>query len=215
MCRSFTRLVWVLVIHFVTSVQSTACDISPLVLPIRNAYFNVGGITAVNRGIAVILDNQVLGLRPTFCWNGTRIRSAQDCPSSSTDLGGFNGCQGASGSVYDASSPNSFTPIGASAWAVPDPPPLGAHYIFGEASAGLDSGKPLIIPFEVWSKTDFGSATPNKSFIALGPDSNFLQALLNDGRIPSKTIGIFYGSRSVANPSDGEGLLWHTMPTIV
>jgi hypothetical protein len=195
-------LLCALLLSLFSRVASYNCSIPPLVWPLRNQTFNIGALVAVNRGIGISLNNQALGLRPTFCWNGTRIRSAHDCPSPSTNLTAFNSCQGQSGSVYDVTEPGAFSPLDASAWTVPDAPPVNAHWNHGKAPALFDSGQTLDIPFESWSE-NFGTATPNKSFLALGPESNVVQALLDAGYAPSSTMGVFYGSRSVAKPSDG------------
>jgi hypothetical protein len=183
---------------------ATSCQIKPLVWPLRNQTFNIGALVAVNRGIAISLDGQALGLRPTFCWNGTRIRSSQDCGSPAANVSAFNLCQGESGSVYDATQPGAFTPLETSAWTVPDAPPVNARWSRGRAPATFDSGQTLDIPFEVWSEAFPASVTPNKSFLALGPESNVVQALLDAGYAPSSAMGVFYGSRSVAKWSDGE-----------
>jgi hypothetical protein len=182
-----------------------SCQVPPLVWQLRNQTFNIGALVAINRGVGIVLDNQALGLRPTFCWNGTRIRSFQDCspsnpPANVTD---FNRCQGQSGSVYDSTLPGSFVPLDASAWTVLDAPPGNARFSRGKASATFDSGQTLDIPFEVWSE-DFGAVMPNKSFLALGPKSNVLQTLLDAGYAPSSAMGVFYGSRSVSQPTFGE-----------
>jgi hypothetical protein len=189
---------------------ATSCSIPPLVWPLRNQTFNIGALQAVNRGVAVVLDNQALGLRPTFCWNGTRIRSAQDCVSPSVNVSAFNLCQGQSGSVYDVTQPGAFVTLDQSAWTVPDAPPENTKWSRGRAPATFDSGQTLEIPFEVWSEAFPAGVTPNKSFIALGPSSNVVQALLDAGYAPSSSMGVFYGSRSVANPSNGR--LWPAGP---
>jgi hypothetical protein len=200
--RLVRLLLCVLLLSLFGRVAAYDCRIPPLVWPLRNQTFNIGALVAVNRGVAITLDNQALGLRPTFCWNGTRIRSAQDCPSPSTNLTGFNVCQGQSGSVYDSTQPDAFTTLDASAWTVPDAPPINTRWSRGKAPALFDSGQTLDIPFEVWSE-DFGNGTPNKSFLALGPQSNVVETLLDAGYAPSSTMGVFYGSRSVAQPTDG------------
>jgi hypothetical protein len=182
---------------------ATSCLIKPLVWPLRNQTFNLGALVAVNRGVAVELDGQPLGLRPTFCWNGTRLRSAQDCASA--NVSAFNLCQGQSGSVYNATLQDSFETLGESAWTVPDPPPVNARWSIGQASATFDGGQKLDIPFEVWSE-NFAGATPNKSFLALGPDSNVVAALLDAGYLPSRAMGVFYGSRSATRWTNGQPL---------
>jgi hypothetical protein len=183
---------------------ATSCLIQPLVWPLRNQTFNVGALVAVNRGVAVVLDNQALGLRPTFCWNGTRVRSAQDCVSPAGNATAFNVCQGQSGSVYDATQPSAFVTLDESAWTVPDAPPENTRWSRGRALATFDSGQMLEVPFEVWSETFPAGVVPNKSFIALGPSSNIVQALLDAGYAPSNAMGVFYGSRSAAEFSNGE-----------
>ena len=200
------RLTALLLLALCEPAAAYSCLVRPLVWPLRNQTFNIGALVAVNRGVGIVLDNQALGLRPTFCWNGTRIRSAQDCPAPSgaaANVTGFNACQGQSGSVYDATLPDAFVTLDSSAWTVPDAPPLGARSSRGRALATFDSGQTLEIPFEVWSE-DFGTATPNKSFLALGPESNVIKTLLDAGYAPSSAMGMFYGSRSEANPTSGE-----------
>jgi hypothetical protein len=195
------RLIALVLLVLCGRAASYSC-VHPLVWPLRNQTFNIGALAAVNRGVGIVLDNQALGLRPTFCWNGTRIRSAQDCAAPSVNVSAFNACQGQSGSVYDATQP-AFVTLDASAWTVPDAPPLNVRSSRGKAPATFDGGQTLDIPFEVWSG-DFGSTTPNKSFLALGPQSNVVRTLLEAGYAPSSAMGVFYGSRSVANWTTGK-----------
>jgi hypothetical protein len=185
---------------------ATSCQLSPVVLPLRNETFYIGALGAVNRGVAISLAGQALGLRPTFCWNGTRIRSAQDCGSPAANVSAFNLCQGQSGSVYDVTLPGAFTLLEMSAWTVPDAPLANIMSNRGRALATFDGGQKLEIPFEVWSEAFPASVMPNKSFLALGPESNVVQALLDAGNAPSSAMGVFYGSRSVAEWSAGECL---------
>jgi hypothetical protein len=185
-------------------VASANCTIKPLVWPIHNQSFvdTNGEIVAVNRGLSVTFPgNNPLSLRLTFAWNDTRLRSAADCAYGNSTY--FNYCEGASGSVLWPNS-TGFTQINSQGDGLTDPPPIDTNnVVYGEVEASFFGNTSLPIPIEIYSK-DFGFATPYKSFLALGPKSAVLQRLLDGQLIPSKVIGLFFGSRSVSNPTNGE-----------
>jgi len=174
-----------------------------LVWLIQNGTFN--DVEGVNRGITLQLPgNQLLGLRPTTCHNVTWIRDSRDCTGNATQI---VICEGVSGSIFDPTDPGFVrqpNSIFDSNIPFVDADPVNAKFIKGEALGQFDGGPNNIsIPLVVW-REDFGSQTPNKSFIALGPESAILQRLLDGGYIPSKVISIFYGSRSVSKPTNGK-----------
>lgn len=199
-CRVFEFLA---VFFFLADlVQSYSCQIPPLVWPLKNGTFN--DVEGVNKGVTCELPgNQVVGLRPTTCHNVSWIRDSKDCTGNSTEI---VVCEGESGSLFDPTV-SGFTREVDSVFGsrIPfiDPDPVNARVIKGEALAQFDPGPDISIPLVVWSE-NFGSQSPNKSFIAIGPESSILQRLLDGAYIPSKVLGIFYGSRSVSNPTDGE-----------
>lgn len=200
LCRVFELVV--IIFSLADLVQSYSCQIQPLVWRLQNSTFN--DVVGINRGVTCELPgNQVVGLRPTTCHNVSWIRNSGDCTGNTTDI---IVCEGESGSLFDPSV-SGFTREVDSVFDshIPfiDPDPFNARVIKGEALAQFDGGPNMSIPLVVWSE-DFGSQTPNKSFIAFGPESSILQRLLDGSFIPSKVLGIFYGSRSVSNPTDGE-----------
>lgn len=54
-------------------------------------------------------------------------------------------------------------------------------------------------PLEVWSN----QASDNKSGLSFGPDSSFIDWLYRADLVPSKAFGVFFGSRSQLNATDG------------
>ena len=58
-------------------------------------------------------------------------------------------------------------------------------------------------PFEVWANHD----ALNKSALALGPKSSFLNRLVDHGLAPSSAFSIDYGSRSQLHSLDGEFII--------
>jgi hypothetical protein len=184
------------------------CSIPPQSLKLQNATFKNG--QAVNRGISASLPgNQIVGLRPTFVFNNTRLRNSADCSYNNANDSQFVICEGESGSVFNPNVPD-FQQLLGSDWAkeveTVDPPPLGLVPEQGLGFVQFDSGSGLQLPMEVWSHPglEANSGTPNRSFVALGPKSSLLERLIDGGNIPSRALGLFYGSRSVELPTDGE-----------
>jgi hypothetical protein len=79
----------------------------------------------------------------------------------------------------------------------------------GIAMVQFDDGPKLALPVEVWSKPDMQlpELSLTKSYLPLGPESSLLDRLLNQSYIPSRFIGLFFGSRSLSNPINGELLV--------
>ena len=114
-------------------------------------------------------------------------------------------CQGSSGSIFSPDQSQTWTPVIEGSWNVSsiDYRPSGnsTTVIQGYDVAKL-SGVPEItdFPFEVWSDAN----AANKSAMAFGQDSSFVQKLADLGTIPSKVLGLFFGSRSELQGFDGE-----------
>lgn len=177
------------------------CSVPPLLLPLKNNTLDDG--VALNRGVPVTLGGQPEGFRTTFTLNNTRIRNAQDC-----DLQGgaanATGCEGASGGVFDIDNTFAIAPDGTWNVSTIDPPPAGATVLQGYDLAFFPGNISIPqFPFEVWSN----SQATNKSALALGPSSSVLSILLAIGAIPSKTMGLFFGSRSQNQPADGQWVI--------
>jgi len=202
---SLQLLVALWAMTFYSFVDSSDCNIKPLVLLFYNQSYTDAdlNIVAINRGAGVTFpDDHPVALRLTCVWNDTRMRSAKDCDRNNNTY--FNSCEGASGSVFWLNS-TGFVQIGSKEDGLTDPPPMGtSDVIYGETEVNM-SNTNLKIPIQVYSK-DFGTGNPYKSFLALGPKSTVLQRLLDGQFIPSKVIGLFYGSRSVDKPTDGKFL---------
>lgn len=155
-----------------------------------------------NRGIYVLLGNpgQPLGLRATTLYVNTRIRNARDCAYGNETTA--TGCDGASGSSFDMENSRTHQKAPPGEWKVGAIDPHDSTEIITQ---GYDTAKfnniPEIVdfPIEVWSKL---KAT-NKSALALGPKSSFIQKLVDTGRVPSHVFGLFFGSRSQIRGMDG------------
>ncbi|KAK6220557.1 hypothetical protein LQW54_002002 [Pestalotiopsis sp. IQ-011] len=179
-------------------VQGQNCSIAPLSLAIRNTTFSDG--IAVNRGLQTLLGGQLLGLRLSLSQNNTRVRNARDC---STIPANFSSCQGASGGVFDVSS-DSFIQVPLSKWnvSVVDYHPQDATILYGYSASEFPDSPASIgeLPLEVWADAN----AANKSELALGPSSSFLQRLVEASWAPSRGFGVYYGSRSQNQAKDGE-----------
>jgi len=86
--------------------------------------------------------------------------------------------------------------------------PTGANVVRGIGLAEFDDGPSINLPIEVWSdpklKLEYNQPAPNKSVLALGPKSSVLQRILDANIVPSKFMGLFFGSRSQFNFTNGE-----------
>lgn len=187
------------------------CSIAPISLKLQNATFKNG--VAINRGIEINLgDNQTVGLRPSWVWNNTRIRNKSDCTANNANSTQETACEGASGSVFEPD--NSFTELVDNQWdsqvRTVDAPPILATLERGVTQAQFADGTTVTLATEIWSAPSMPvSATDsqkgaNKSLLALGPDSSVLETFLNNSKVPSSFHSIFFGSRSLDYPTDGE-----------
>jgi hypothetical protein len=175
-----------------------SCSIDPLSLPWTNTSLADG--VAANRGIGIQLGGQPISLRATTIFNNCRIRNARDCQLGNATS--QSGCQGASGSSFDIAKSTTWQSAPQGAWnvTVVDPHDSGETVIDGYDVAEF-YGIPEIygFPFEVWSNTQ----SDNKSGLALGPNSSFVQTLLDVQAAPSGVFGLFFGSRSQTQGVDG------------
>lgn len=82
-----------------------------------------------------------------------------------------------------------------------DSSPNGAHVIRGYdlASFGPSVSVPGF-PLEIWSD----STSSNRSSLGLGINSSVISSLVRANVAPSPELGLFYGSRSIQYPSNGE-----------
>ncbi|KAH8204443.1 hypothetical protein TruAng_001359 [Truncatella angustata] len=184
--------------HLITLSVAQNCSLAPLSLTIQNTTFSDG--IAVNRGVQTLLGGQLLGLRLSLSQNNTRVRNARDCSDIPAN---FSSCQGASGGVFSVSN-DSFTQVPPSKWNVSaiDPHPQDATIIFGYGTTEFP-GTPATIeklPFEVWADSN----AANKSELALGPRSSFLERLVDAAWAPTRNFGLYYGSRSQNRAKDGQ-----------
>ena len=187
------------------SAEAWDCRISPKVLHLHNATFRTDQGT--NRGVNIFLPgNQFVGLRATFAWNNTRIRSSVDCEHAG-DPAHVAACQGASGSTFDQNASPLFTQVAdfqfSSQVPTVDPHPAGnVRVVKGIPSVQFEDLKsPANLPVEIWSDSDlhlaYNQRAPNKSFLAFGAKSSVLQSFLEHEIIPSSFVGFWFGSRSV------------------
>ncbi|KAF8848779.1 acid protease, partial [Acephala macrosclerotiorum] len=140
-------------------------------------------------------------LRLDFTRNNTGIRNSLDCSTGSQST--ISQCIGASGGVFILNASSSFDAATSDSWNVTsiDAAPNGAHITYGydTVTFGLNDTIPSF-PFDVWSDT----TSANRSSLGLGRNSSVLSSLMGAGVIPSPEFGLYYGSRSMNNPSDGE-----------
>jgi hypothetical protein len=99
-------------------------------------------------------------------------------------------------------------PLSDSIWAAEtqniDSLPSGAIAKKGIADARFDDGPHVDLPIAVWNNPAI--LNPAKSVLGIGLKSDLLQSFLNAGVIPSKFMGLFFGSRSLHKPVNGD--LW-------
>jgi hypothetical protein len=188
-------------------IVASDCNIPPISLKSKN--ISLDNSIAINRGIGLQLPGeQYAGLRLSLISNNTSIRSSLDCTSIDEDISQYTACQGASGSLFVPLHPDFDRQLSNSSdfeVEAEDTPPLGTQLEYGIALAKFDSGPSFELPLKVWSSpvptkgwSDW--IKPQRSFLALGPQSSLLERLLDLAYIPSRGFGLYYGSRSVKYP---------------
>ncbi|KAK7423243.1 hypothetical protein QQZ08_009139 [Neonectria magnoliae] len=187
---------------FLPGAVADNCTVEPLALLVRNVTFPNG--IGANRGIKLVLGDQIQGMRMSTILNNTRVRNILDCPS--TNVSDLIGCQGASGSIYSTTD-GSFDQVNDdSDWDVPvvDPQPNDGSttVVHGYDVANFTDGPAVIpeYPLEVWANRE----SVNLSALALGPKSSTLQRLVENNLSPSSSFGLDYGSTSELYPRDGQ-----------
>ncbi|KAH7129249.1 hypothetical protein EDB81DRAFT_907316 [Dactylonectria macrodidyma] len=189
-------------ITFLPAVAGNNCTVEPLVLPVRNVTFPNG--IGANRGVKIVLGEQIQGLRMSTIINNTRVRNILDCPS--TNVSDLIGCQGASGSIYSTTEGTFDQVLDDSDWDVPvtdaEPNDGSTTVVRGYDIANFtDAGATIPdYPLEVWANQE----SVNLSALALGPKSSTLQRLVNYDLAPSAVFGLDYGSTSELFPRDGQ-----------
>ena len=174
---------------------------SPLTLVLKNNTLSSG--IAINRGVGLELNGELLSIRLTTLLNNVRLRNSKDCPENRTLE---TECQGSSGSVYDLDK-YPFDRVGEEEWSqrvVADPyHPGDIHPVQGFATANITTTPQISeisnLPIQVWSNKQ----SSNKSGLALGPSSSFVKRLFEMGVVPGTSWGLFFGSRSQLNSTDG------------
>ncbi|KAH0562035.1 hypothetical protein GP486_003261 [Trichoglossum hirsutum] len=189
-----------LIFFLAFSAAANNCSTKPLTLPIGNV--TLGNGVAVNRGVYVKLGNQVTSLRLTTNLNNTGVRNALDCDLLNSTARTV--CLGASGSIYAPESSNTWRQVSpdefASNVSTIDTHAVGETVIVGYETAKFSSNVEVKgYPLEVWSNL----TSTNRSGLAIGSGSSFLQKLLSVSAAPSRAFGLFYGSRSQSRPTDG------------
>lgn len=105
--------------------------------------------------------------------------------------------------MYSLNGSDTYTSATDSNWNVTDIDPAapGVHTIRGYDDASFGSNITIPdFPLEVWSQVD----SSNRSELPLGVSSSWLTKLEEVDAIPEKTLGLYYGSRSMNRPQDGE-----------
>ena len=182
--------------------EATCPSINPVSFPWSNVTLADG--IAMNRGIGIELGGQPVSLRATTLLSNTRLRNARDCAFGNSSV--QSGCQGASGSSFDIQQSPTWANAPEGTWNVTtiDPARADETVIDGYDTAQF-YGLPEIygLPFEVWSDLE----SDNKSGLALGPNSSFIDILLSNSLVPSNAFGLFFGSRSQTKGVDGDLVL--------
>lgn len=195
---AFLKSLLISLIIFSSVGSAGNCSIAPLSLPWTN-YTLPDGI-AVNRGIFVELGGQPASIRCSTTISNTRIRNARDCQLQNATT--QSTCQGASGSNFDPLRSKTWRAATPQNWKVTviDPHRADETVLEGYDVAKFHGGLEISdLPFEVWSNLN----SDNKSGLALGPNSSFLEKLVRSEAAPSKVIGLFFGSRSETQGVDG------------
>ncbi|MCJ1230812.1 hypothetical protein MMC12_007486 [Toensbergia leucococca] len=180
------------------AVLANDCSILPRSLPLTN--YTLGDAVARNRGIFVQIGGEPLGLRISTIINNTRVRNIRDCEEGNATA--ETGCAGASGSDFDVERSTTWQAAAPRDWNVStvDPHEGGETVVEGWDQAEFYGTGPIPgFPLEVWSDL----ASDNKSGLAFGPESSFLDWFLQAGKVPSRVFGIFFGSRSQLQGVDG------------
>jgi hypothetical protein len=192
---AWCALTW---LEVIPKAAADLCSIEPISIPWTNVSLADG--VAVNRGISIQLGGEPVALRATTIFNNCRIRNARDCEFGNATS--QSGCQGASGSSFDIAKSTTWESAPEGGWnvSVIDPHEADETVIDGYDVAKF-YGIPEIygFPFEVWSNAQ----SDNKSGLALGPNSSFIQNLLDVQAAPSGLFGLFFGSRSQTRGVDG------------
>jgi hypothetical protein len=196
----FVIIAFLAIVTLVTVAQAIGdmCSLDPVSLPWANVTLADG--IAFNRGIEILLGGQPVSLRGTSMLSNLRIRNARDCGFGNASI--QSGCQGSSGSSFDITKSPTWEAAPQDGWNVTavDAPQIGETVIDGWDTAKFDNLPEIYgFPFEVWSDT----TSDNKSGLALGPNSSFVETLLQDELIPSRAWGLFFGSTSQTKGVDG------------
>ncbi|KAK0738915.1 hypothetical protein B0T18DRAFT_492768 [Schizothecium vesticola] len=179
------------------------CTVKPLVLEIRNVTFLPEGL-GDNRGVAVKLGNQLLGLRLSTLLSNTRVRNPFDCADGRSIIE----CKGQAGGVYDPAE-GTFEPAYTEKdWDVltVDPHPNDGTFVTPgyDNATFVDAGIHLPrLPLQIWANTN----RFNRSALGLGRSSSLLHRLLAANLIPTLPFSLDYGSRSESRPRDGQLIL--------
>ncbi|OLN86915.1 hypothetical protein CCHL11_04618 [Colletotrichum chlorophyti] len=143
-------------------------------------------------------------MRMSTLLNNTRVRNSLDCPDNNTYA--FIGCQGASGSVYDATRGSFAQVYNINDWnvtTVDQQPDEGSASVLHGYDVANFTDKPAVtygFPLEVWA--DFNSM--NRSAIALGPDSSTISSFVRNKLVPTEAFSIDFGSTSESYSRDGQ-----------
>jgi len=215
-------LLWFLFFFNSSVLAAGNCSAKFLAFPIKNN--TLGDGVALNRGISVELGGQpqgrcrnisrqtlshgTTGLRLTTLWDNMAIQNAQDCTGGTSSESNISACIGASGGVFyiDKSTSWKAAPDGGWNGTSTDPAEHDGHTLLGWDTA-VFSGDIQVpgMPLAVWSDVD----PLNRTALGLGANSSTLRALVSAGVLPEfpQQIGIFMGSRSELQGSDGEIIL--------
>ena len=189
----------ILAASLVPLAQAACSSLEPVRLPWSNVTLADG--IAFNRGIGIQLGGQPVSLRATTLLSNTRLRNSRDCDFGNASV--QSGCQGASGSSFDIDQSSTWTSAPQGTWNVTlsDPVQSDETVIDGYDTAQFYSLPEVRgFPFEIWSDLQ----SDNKSGLALGPNSSFIDTLLSNSLVPSSAFGLFFGSRSQTKGVDGD-----------
>ncbi|KAK1833703.1 hypothetical protein QBC39DRAFT_401019 [Podospora conica] len=186
----------------VGAVLADNCDVKPLVAKIRNVTYEGG--RGENRGVAVTIGDQVLGLRLSTVLSNTRLRNPFDC----VDVRNVVACTGQAGGIYDPTEDTferAHTPEEWDVLTIDAGPTDGTTILQGYDNLTFDDAHVSLprLPIEVWANSN----RQNRSALGLGRASSLLHRLLAANLIPALPFSLDFGSRSELYPRNGQLIL--------
>ncbi|KAH7081939.1 aspartic peptidase domain-containing protein [Paraphoma chrysanthemicola] len=185
---------------------------APLLLPWTNNTVSAAG-TILSRGISFAIGTppQSFSLTPSTRSNNLFVNNAAECKAATN-----SSCIGQLGGIYSSATSTSFAQVNYAIWGGSrdsvDLASSSSYVFFDDAVAfGLKptTNKFALFPGYTNGSTDasadaFMFDEPNaRATLPLGPNSTFLNYLVDSGQASSRTYGLWVGSESQETPQDG------------